>query len=80
MKKNQKKRKKVNAQKLLAKTRVVELKPKHKYLIMFDTKSGCTRDEVASLMFELADQKVGGIGLYLKDLGGVEIYEKQPDK
>lgn len=77
MKKNQKKKEKPNIQKIVAKTRVIELKPDCKYLFMFDVRSGATRDDVAYLMSELHKLKMGGIALYLKDKGGVEVYEKK---
>ena len=78
MMKNQKQNEKTNnVQKLLAKTRVVELRKDRKYLFLFDQTSGVSRDDIAYLMSELHKQKYGGIALYMKNRGGVEVYEKQ---
>lgn len=77
MKKSQKKNETNRVQKLLAKTRVVELRKDRKYLFLFDQTSGVSRDDIAYLMSELHKQKYGGIALYMKNRGGVEVYEKE---
>ncbi len=64
-------------QKIVAKTTVIELKPKHKYLFVLDETTGLDDDGILSLMQELKRQGITGIGIYLRGRGGMEVYERK---
>lgn len=71
---------KPTVQKVLAKTNVIELSSKYKYLIMFDERTGLEKGDIMKFMQELKVQGFSGIGLYMKNRGGVQLYKVENEK
>lgn len=73
-------KKKPNIRRILAKTNVVELSDTYDYLFMFDKRTGLEEGDIMAFMKALKEQGISGIGLYMKDRGGVQLYKKERDE
>ena len=73
-------KKKPNIQRVLAKTNVIELSNEYKYLIVFDEKTGLSEVDIMDFMIVLKEEGFTGIGLYVKNRGGVQIYKRKDGK